>query len=122
MALHPRGIDFVIYGVSDVDRALGFYRDLLGLTVADRPAGGWAELTAGEDALVVTVPPGGFTGPIGFAAVAVPDVRAASEQLRPAGVPILVEPWESGVCWNAMIADPDGNIVRLHERKDGTAG
>ena len=112
----------MIYGVSDVDRALGFYRDLLGLAVADRPSAWWAELTAGEDALVVTVPPGGFKGPIGFAAVAVPDVRAAVEQLRPVGVPILVEPWESGVCWNAMIADPDGNIVRLHERKDGTAG
>jgi predicted enzyme related to lactoylglutathione lyase len=120
--LQPRGIDFVIYGVSDVDRALAFYRDRLGLAVTERPSAGWAELAAGEEALVVTVPPGGFQGPVALAAVAVPDVRAAVEELRAAGVPIRVEPWESGVCWNAMIADPDGNLVRLHERKDGTAG
>jgi predicted enzyme related to lactoylglutathione lyase len=81
-----------------VVRGLAFYRDRLGLAVTERPSSGWAELAA------------------------VPDVRAAVEELRAAGVPIRVEPWERGVCWNAMIADPDGNLVRLHERKDGTAG
>ena len=49
-------------------------------------------------------------------------MRAAVGDLRAASVPVRVEPSESAVCWNAMIADPDGDLVRLHERKDGTAG
>jgi predicted enzyme related to lactoylglutathione lyase len=122
MPLQPRAIDFVIYGVSDVERALAFYRDLLRLAVADRPSPKWVELAAGADALIVATPPGGFQRPGAIAAVAVPDVRAAVEALRAKGVPITMEPWESDVCWNAHVADPDGNTVWLHERKDGTAG
>ena len=96
MALHPRGIDFVIYGVSDVERALAFSRDLLGLVVADRPAAGWAEFAAGEDALVVTVPPGGFRGPVALAAVAVPDVRAAGRRSSNCARPGCRSAWSRG--------------------------
>ena len=44
------------------------------------------------------------------------------EELRAQGVPVLVEPWETAVCHKAFIADPFGNPLCLHQRKDGTAG
>ena len=34
----------------------------------------------------------------------------------------VIEPVETRVCWLAWIADPDGNRICLHSRKDGTAG
>jgi predicted enzyme related to lactoylglutathione lyase len=37
-------------------------------------------------------------------------------------VKILIEPVETRVCWMAWIADPAGNRLCLHSRKDGTAG
>jgi predicted enzyme related to lactoylglutathione lyase len=29
---------------------------------------------------------------------------------------------ESPVCWMAVVEDPDGNKILLHQRKNGTAG
>jgi hypothetical protein len=29
---------------------------------------------------------------------------------------------ETPVCFMGLIADPDGNLIFLHQRKDGTAG
>jgi predicted enzyme related to lactoylglutathione lyase len=52
----------------------------------------------------------------------VPDLAAAVEELRGQGVRILVAPWETAVCHKAFIADPFGNPICLHRRKDGTAG
>jgi predicted enzyme related to lactoylglutathione lyase len=35
---------------------------------------------------------------------------------------VLMDPVETRVCWMSFIADPDGNRICLHQRKDGTAG
>jgi predicted enzyme related to lactoylglutathione lyase len=55
-------------------------------------------------------------------ALAVEDVAAAVEELRGKGVTVETGPHESGVCYSALIRDPDGNLLILHQRKDGTAG
>jgi predicted enzyme related to lactoylglutathione lyase len=49
-------------------------------------------------------------------------VRAAVAELRGKGVAVLSEPYETGICFLATIADPDGNRLILHQRKDGSAG
>jgi predicted enzyme related to lactoylglutathione lyase len=59
---------------------------------------------------------------VGAVALAVDDVRAAVAELRGKGVRIVVEPVETADCWLAIVADPDGNLVYVHQRKDGTAG
>ena len=41
---------------------------------------------------------------------------------RASRVTIEAGPQESGVCYSALIRDPDGNLLILHQRKDGTAG
>jgi predicted enzyme related to lactoylglutathione lyase len=48
--------------------------------------------------------------------------RAAIAPCRKRRVKILIAPVETRVCWMAWIADPAGNRICLHSRKDGTAG
>jgi predicted enzyme related to lactoylglutathione lyase len=55
-------------------------------------------------------------------ALAVDDVRTAIDICRRHRVKVLIKPVETRVCWMAWIADPDGNRICLHSRKDGTAG
>ena len=116
-----RAIDFVELGVADMDRALRFYRETLGM---DFPLSGqsadWKELAAPPVALAF-----GRDGPAPgqmVLALAVDDVAAAVEELRAKGVPIVKEPWAEDVCSRALIRGPDGNEIMLHHRNDGTAG
>jgi predicted enzyme related to lactoylglutathione lyase len=55
-------------------------------------------------------------------ALAVDDVPTAIAACRKRRVKILIEPVETRVCWMAWIADPSGNRICLHSRKDGSAG
>jgi lactoylglutathione lyase len=125
--LETRAIDYVVYGVSDLERAIPFYRDVLGLPFDYVYEGWWAEFRVAPVSLALCGPPAGQAPRPGYAggatvALAVPDVAAAVAELRRAGVPVLLEPVESPVCWTAAVADPDGNRINLHQRKDGTAG
>ena len=125
--LETRAIDYVVYGVSDLERAIPFYRDVLGLPFDYVYEGWWAEFRVAPVSLALCGPPVGQAPRPGYAggatvALAVPDVAAAVAELRRAGVPVLLEPVESPVCWTAAVADPDGNRINLHQRKDGTAG
>lgn len=127
--MNIRGTDFVLYEVSDIDRGVAFYRDTLGLklefTTEDFP---WAEFSAPPTTLALFDPkkfrteaPDPKTGGASIY-LAVEDVKAAVEELKEKGVPIVFDPMESPVCWLAGILDPDGNHVGLHQRKDGTCG
>ena len=119
--MNVRAIDFVEVRVADVERSLRFYRDTLGMAFpisGGSPA--WKELDSPPVALALGLgpePPGSIV-----LALAVDDVDAAVEELRAKGVPILKEPWEADVCYRALIQGPDGNVLMLHQRKDGTAG
>jgi predicted enzyme related to lactoylglutathione lyase len=109
-----------------MDKAEVFWRGLLGLDV-EVPRGdpgtrsnGYMELDAGGVAIGLVALP--QTQPNGIVALAVDDVGEAVEELRRNGVTIAMETIESPVCWMAVVADPDGNQVLLHRRKNGTAG
>jgi predicted enzyme related to lactoylglutathione lyase len=109
-----------------MDRAEAFWRELLGLDVEvarGKPgtrANGYMELDAGGVAIGLVAMP--QTHPNGIVALAVDHVGEAVEELRGKGVKIAMETIESPVCWMAVVADPDGNQVLLHQRKDGTFG
>lgn len=119
-------VDFVQYTVTDLDDAVAFYRDRLGLTLESRlEEVGWAEFALPPTTLALWEPgadeaatPGGGGASV---ALAVDDVAAAVDELRDA-VDVLVEPFDTGVCDTAVIADPDGNHITLHRRHDGTHG
>ena len=117
-----KGVDYVIYSVSDLKKSIVFYCDILGLKLIGEPGEQWAEFDAGN----VTLDIGTFSfdakakGGNATVGLAVDDVKAAVEELRAKGVKILYEVYETPVCWGAAVADPDGNVVNLHKRKDGT--
>jgi predicted enzyme related to lactoylglutathione lyase len=123
--MKPKAVDFVSYTVNDMDRAEAFYRDVLGLDVTtprgkpDTRANGFMELEAGGTVIGLTAMP---PHPNAIVALAVDDVGAAVEELRGKGVPIAMEPIETPDCYMAAVADPDGNQILIHQRKDGTAG
>lgn len=55
-------------------------------------------------------------------ALAVNDVKTAVEELEQAGIHAHSPLGESPVCFWAIIEDPDGNRVIIHQRKDKTDG
>ena len=123
-----RGTDFILYQVADTARSIEFYRDVLGMELESYfEEFSWAEFKAEPTTLALCNPaafqPGAEPKPGGASiCLAVDNVVDAVEELRGQGVPIIMEPFESPVCWNAAVADPDGNGVGLHQRKDGTFG
>ena len=117
-----RAIDFVVMNVSDMQRSIAFYRDTLGLDFPiweDSP--NWQEFDSHPVAIALRRDVKG-AGQNAAIALAVEDVSAALEELRPKGVTILGDRFEAQLCYTALIEDPDGNLILLHQRKDGTAG
>lgn len=121
--MKPRAVDFVSYNVSDMARSNAFYRDVLGMEVGV-PWGGpgrrFPEFEVGGTTVSLTSLPQLPSGAI--VALAVDDAKATVEELRGQGVPVVMDTLETGVCFMAIIADPDGNQILIHQRKDGTAG
>ena len=119
-----RGADFVMYQVSDLARAARFYRDMLGLPQeVYSEEGQWAEFNCGNITLALKAGeklPEVISG--GRIALAVDDIHAAHEELKKRGVRVVSEPHDYSVCWAMEILDPDGNLVILHQRADGTSG
>jgi predicted enzyme related to lactoylglutathione lyase len=119
-----RGTDFVMYLVSDLARAARFYRDVLGLPQASyNEEWKWAEFDCGNITLALKAGeklPEEITG--GRIALAVDDIHAAYEEMKDRGVRVVSEPHDYSVCWAMEILDPDGNLVILHKRADGSSG
>src|SRR3989442_633670 len=126
MSIHPNtGIGHVHLTVSDLDRALAFYRDVLGFEVTSRygrdavflSAGGYhhhigLNTWAGRGA---PAPPRGTTGLYHFA-ILYPDRKALAGAVRrvlDAGVP-LEGAADHGVSEAIYLRDPDGNGVELY--------
>lgn len=126
--MKPRGIDFFVYSVSDIDKSANFYQHALGLTLTSWEGPGWVEFAVGDTPTVLALrldPEGGkAAAPVqsGAIAIAVDEVGQAVDELRHQGVAIVLEPGEQPSCHAAGLSDPDGNLILLHSRKDGTAG
>ena len=123
-----RGTDFVCYQTSDIEKAIEFYRDTLGLEMYGYfEEVKWAEFNAGNTTFALNDPSAfdpSLSAQTGGGAVAfsVDDVAATIEELQAKGVPVTVPANETPVCHFACVQDPDGNTVWFHQRKDGTFG
>jgi predicted enzyme related to lactoylglutathione lyase len=110
------GIDLAAYLVKDPDRAIAFYRDVLGMAptaVDDQGRGAEFTLPDGSTFGVWKPDDGGTGGAIMFA---VDDARAAVEHYRGRGLQ-LSDVMESPVCHMAFGTDPEGNAIIIHQRK-----
>lgn len=114
------GMDLSGYMVKDASRAIGFYRDVLGLepvTVYPENKGAEYELADGT-----TFGLWGGAGdvmpfqPSNGILFAVDDLDAAVAAIKARGVPVHME-HETPVCFMAMLKDTEGNSVFLHKRK-----
>lgn len=117
-----RAIDFVVVHVADMDRAIAFYRDTLGIPIAaDGVHEIWTELDTSPVTVALFRNPDS-AGSNASIALAVDDVEKAAATFRAAGREVVLEPMETPVCHMAAVLDLDGNALILHQRKDGTAG
>lgn len=115
---------FPILSTPDLDRALGFYRDLLGGVVSYQfPLTGepvFVSLDIGSSHLGLSTDPEAASAetPQRFSMwVYADDCDVAIERLRAAGTTITAEPadqpWGERI---AIVADPDGNTVIIGQR------
>lgn len=110
------GIDLTAYLVRDPEKAIAFYRDVMGMTpTAIDDQGRGAEFTLPDGSTFgVWKPDDGASG--GAIMFAVEDARAAVEHYRKRGLQ-LSDVMESPVCFMAFGADPEGNSIIVHQRK-----
>ena|SRR5437763_8257809 len=120
------GVDFVGVPTRDLDAAVEFYGDALGLErsvyLADRH---YAEFETGNLTLsVYNAEQMGLEhhpnpNPI---ALHVDDVAQARSELEGRGVSFSGDILDTGVCHMAFFSDPDGNAAMLHHRYAPRAG
>lgn len=107
------GVDNVFVEVGDLEEAVRFYQDVVGLTVAKRF----------DDMGTVLFQIADETPGLGVASVddprasghklwfEVPDARSAADELTRAGVELLAPPFFVFTGWAVEIADPWGNVI-----------
>ena len=113
--------------VSDVDAALGFYRDILGLEFLFRAGPGLAFLDAGGVRVMLSTPQGaGEPGRNSVLYFHVRDVVQVFEGCVAKGAqseraPALAARIPDHDLWIGFLRDPDGNLVGLMEEVRGEA-
>ncbi len=114
------GVDFVSVPTRDLDAAVAFYGDVLGLRrSAYRPDRNFAEFETGNLTLSVIVAEAmglGHHPNRNHIALHVDDVQASRAALEARGVEFSGDIFDTGVCHMAFFADPDGNALMLHHR------
>ena len=113
--MQVKQVDFVSVPTRDVERAVAFYRDVLGLAESEFTGGEveapnvtlsfWNPERDGEE----------FVPNVAGVALRVDDVDAAVEEIRAAGAEV-VGIQDSGVCHMGFVKDLDGNTLILHRR------
>ena len=117
--------------VSDLQRSVSWYRDVLGAKLTGE-YGGTSAVFDYDGAWLLVVTPGGETAdkpgtefvpppdPSKIShsmTIRVPNCRAAYELLRSRGARFLTEPHESAWEVRCFFRDPDGHLFEISERK-----
>jgi predicted enzyme related to lactoylglutathione lyase len=115
-----RGVDFIGVPTRDLDTAVKFYGQTLGLTRSVyHKERNYAEFETGNvtlsvyDAQAMGLEHNVNPNPI---ALHVDDVTTARADLEGRGVQFAGETLDTGVCHMAFFKDPDGNAMMLHHR------
>lgn len=110
-------VAFIMYPVTDMSRAVAFYRDALELKPGDLQSDFWFEFDVGGTTFGI----GNFeqVGKAGTAqslAIEVDDIVEFRKTLNARGVEVT-EPHALANCSIALVTDPDGNQLWLHQAK-----
>lgn len=109
--------------VSDVEKALVFYRDVLGLSFLFSPSADLAFLKAGDTRIMLSTPQG--AGKVGensilyFKASGIEKLHAeiVANGATDERAPQLAAKMPDHELWLSFVRDPDGNLVGLMEEK-----
>ncbi|MGH7531871.1 MAG: VOC family protein [Gemmatimonadales bacterium] len=106
--------------VTDVDRAIAFYRDVLGMRFLFRAPPGLGFFDCGGVRLMLDGPARAQAGNSSVIYYKVPDLHASFEALSARGAsfeaaPHLVAKMPDHDLWMAFLRDPDGNLLALME-------
>lgn len=117
------GIRQIAITVSDVESALGFYRDVLGLALLFRAGPDLAFLDAAGVRIMLTTPQGaGAVGANSTLYFTVSDIDTTHAALVARGAtseraPQLTARMPDHELWIGFLRDPDGNLVGLLEER-----
>ena len=116
--MRPLAVHHVSINVADVEAALRFYTDVLGLEQrSDRPdfgfGGAWLDAGGQQVHLIEAPPPAGLGQHF---ALLVADLDATVAELRQRGVEVS-DPQPVGSSRQSFVSDPSGNLVELHQAR-----
>jgi predicted enzyme related to lactoylglutathione lyase len=120
--LQIKEASFFGYPVTDLARARAFYEGVLGLKVSQEPGVvPWMEFDLGNSTLGLGAYGDNWKpSPDGaMIALEVDDFSQSLEELKRLNIPFSMEGRETPVCHFAIVRDPDGNAVMIHQRKPG---
>ena len=115
----PTGVGQLAIPVTDLERAVTFYRDILGLRFLFRAPPSLAFLQCGEVRLMLSqVPPGANEATVGVIYYRVPDLDVAYATLRERGARFVDAPHriarlENHELWMVFLRDPDEHLLAL---------
>jgi predicted enzyme related to lactoylglutathione lyase len=116
-------IAFVAYAVSDMKEARAFYEGVLGLKPNSEYDGSknpnWVEYDIGAGTLGVGCARGMWDPSTkgASAALEVENFDDALATIKTNNLPVVMGPHDFPSCQMIVIADPDGNRLKLHKRK-----
>lgn len=112
-------VAFTVYPVRDMPKARGFYEDMLGLKLTHDFRGEWLEYDLGDTTFAIsTMDVNHQAGAKGaLIAFETSDYEAFIKRLKDKGATFVMDTFETPVCRMAVVADPDGNHVVIHQRK-----
>jgi predicted enzyme related to lactoylglutathione lyase len=107
--------DYVSVPVRDLERAIRFYSETLGIPRNAHAPASNPEFETGNLTISLRQADGDERA-AGYVALRVPDVAQARGKLVDDGVEFTTEVFDTGVCHVAFFSDPDGNGLALHRR------
>jgi predicted enzyme related to lactoylglutathione lyase len=107
----------VLYPVADVDEAIAFYGNGLGLALKFRDGGRYAALDGGRVTLALAGPEEDVTGGVAAASFKVKDVPQAVANLEKAGATVVSPPAEGPHEIRAVLTDPWGHPLVVYAAK-----
>jgi catechol 2,3-dioxygenase-like lactoylglutathione lyase family enzyme len=112
------GLQYVMLASRDIDRSIRFYRDDLGLPLAQQFEG-FAFFSCGNTTLVLSSAlrdrlheDGSYPSEV---VLGVSSVEAAHDELRACGIPSINAPRQvNAEAWAVTCADPDGHLLSFY--------
>ena len=116
-------IAFVAQPTRDLPAARAFYTDVLGLPVTGDYGDCWCEVDTpdGKSIALDAMSPQFKEDVTPYLALETDDLEAELARLKEAGATVVQDMWinrnaeETEICRMALIADPDGNPIMLHQ-------